>query len=98
MKRVAMIVALVVAICVMVVSGLWLHEFLMIDSCLDAGGAWDNETAECDGVDGLGEGERTVLGWVLLLGILAGIAAAPALMVYFLLLLVHWRKEAKSLE
>jgi len=65
----------------------------MIDSCLDAGGAWDSAAEECGGVDGFGEGERSLLGWVLWLGILAGIAAAPAALAYFLLLLVHWRSE-----
>ena len=37
-----------IAIIVLVGVGIWLREFLTVDSCLDSGGRWNSDKRECE--------------------------------------------------
>lgn len=45
-KRIIMVA---LACIVFLISGIWLRNELMIDSCHDNGGRWISETGQCDG-------------------------------------------------
>lgn len=49
MKRPFFVGLVAVLAAVLITAGIWVKRELSIDSCLDRGGRWNDETAACEG-------------------------------------------------
>jgi len=96
MGRMAIVLAILIAIAVFVVSWHLWSEFWISDSCLDSGGFWDSEAGDCRGVEGFEDRSWPAGMWVILLGFPAVLSVLAASGIFFSCRYIERRKENRN--